>query len=461
MTKDRIIIAGGGLVGGVAAAMLADKGHQIDLYELRDDPRNENAAAGRSINLSLSHRGMRSLRQIGMEEECLANGVKMPARMIHKVSGETYEVPYGRTKEHFILSISRLRLNQMILTAAEKRENVNLHFNHRITDVDLSGTLKFSDKPDASGDVLIGADGAYSKVRSKMARGVFDFSQTYIPHGYKELVMDKAENGDWRLPKNYLHIWPRGQFMMIALPNLDGSFTCTLFLPFEMFKTIETQESGIAFMEEHFPDSISIFGRDNLMKQFGPGTTPGLPMISVKTSPHSVDNTVIVGDAAHAIVPFYGQGMNAGMEDIAVLMDTYAKHNDLKSAIKEYGVFRPKDAHAIADLAMYNYIEMRDLVTSNWFLFRRSLDRLLATVLPGSVIPLYEMVVFRPQMGYSNAIERNKKQSTMIDWTLAAAATASLAFALKKLTREGTLSSLQFDKLSIGSAQDFVSSLFK
>ena len=136
---------------------------------------------------------MRSLGQIGMEEECLANGVKMPARMIHKVSGETYEVPYGRTKEHFILSISRLRLNQMILTAAEKRENVNLHFNHRITDVDLNGTLKFSDKPDASGDVLIGADGAYSKVRSKMARGVFDFSQTYIPHGYKELVMDKGE----------------------------------------------------------------------------------------------------------------------------------------------------------------------------------------------------------------------------------------------------------------------------
>lgn len=135
---------------------------------------------------------MRSLRQIGMEEECLANGVKMPARMIHKVSGETYEVPYGRTKEHFILSISRLRLNQMILSAAEKRENVNLHFNHRITDVDLKGTLKFSDKPDASGDVLIGADGAYSKVRSKMARGVFDFSQTYIPHGYKELVMDKG-----------------------------------------------------------------------------------------------------------------------------------------------------------------------------------------------------------------------------------------------------------------------------
>lgn len=135
---------------------------------------------------------MRSLRQIGMEEECLANGVKMPARMIHKVSGETYEVPYGRTKEHFILSISRLRLNQMILSAAEKRENVNLHFNHRITDVDLKGTLKFSDKPDASGDILIGADGAYSKVRSKMARGVFDFSQTYIPHGYKELVMDKG-----------------------------------------------------------------------------------------------------------------------------------------------------------------------------------------------------------------------------------------------------------------------------
>jgi len=229
--------------------------------------------------------------------------------------------------------------------------------------------------------------------------------------------MTKKEDGSHRIAPNYLHIWPRGQFMMIALPNLDGSFTCTLFMPFAIFDTIKTSEEGLDFMQREFPDSVPIFGEEALKAQFGPGTLPGLPMVSIKTSPHRMQNSLIVGDAAHAIVPFYGQGMNAGMEDIAVLLDLYREHG-IKKAMEIYGESRPKDAHAIADLAMYNYIEMRDLVRSPWFLFRGKVDRLLTSIMPRFVIPLYEMVVFNPQIGYSTALTRSKKQGKVIDAAL-------------------------------------------
>merc|ERR1712176_612161 len=418
MSKEHVIIAGGGLVGATAAAILADKGHKVDLYELREDPRNEDAAPGRSINLALSDRGMRALRQIGMEEQCLKAGVKMYARMIHNHDGTTYENRYGRTDKHYIISISRLGLNQMILTEAEKRSNVNLHFEHRINGVDLEGKLKFTDKGEASGDILLGADGAYSQVRKQMSRGRFNFEQLYIPHGYKELLMTAKEDGTHRLEKNYLHIWPRGEFMMIALPNMNGSFTCTLFMPFDIFDTLKTSEDGLAFMKREFPDSVPIFGEEALLAQFGPNSLPGLPMVSIKTSPHNVKNSLIVGDAAHAIVPFYGQGMNAGMEDIAVLLDTYEAEGNLKKAIEKVGQTRPADAHAIADFALYNYIEMRDLVRSRWFLFRGMVDRFLASWLPGIVIPHYEMVVFSPSIRYSEAWDRKARQGKIIDGVL-------------------------------------------
>jgi len=413
-------------VGATAAAILGDRGHKVDLYELRDDPRSEDAAPGRSINLALSDRGMRALRQIGMEEQCINAGVKMFARMIHNMDGSTYAVPYGRTEKHFILSISRLGLNQMILTEAEKRSNVNLHFEHRVSSVDLDGKLRFTNGLSAEGDILIGGDGAFSQVRRQMARGRFNFEQHYIPHGYKELLMDANADGSYKMEANYLHIWPRGKFMMIALPNLDGSFTCTLFMPFDIFDQIQTSEDGLNFMKREFPDSISIYGEEALKNQFGPGTLPGLPMISIKCSPHCVQNSIIVGDAAHAIVPFYGQGMNAGMEDVAVLMDLYDKNGRLTDAIKEYGTSRPKDAHAIADLALYNYIEMRDLVTSRWFLFRRTIDRFLASIAPSVVLPLYEMVVFNTGISYSTAVSRNKRQGKIIDSIIIGSAVVTL-----------------------------------
>jgi len=253
------------------------------------------------------------------------------------------------------------------------------------------------------GDLLIGADGAFSKVRAQMARGRFDYQQHYIPHGYKELVMKAVDGkpGIHRMAKNYLHIWPRHQFMLIALPNLDGSFTCTLFMPFELFNDLVTEEDGIKFMKREFPDAIDIFGEDNLRVQFGPNSLKALPLVTVKCSPHNYDNSVIVGDASHAVVPFYGQGMNAGMEDVEVLYKIYEENGyDISKAIEIFGQERPKDAHAIADLALYNYIEMRDLVTSNWFLFRKKIDNILTAMVPSLVKPLYEMTVFTPSIPY-------------------------------------------------------------
>lgn len=418
--KESIIIAGAGLVGATAAAVFADAGHDVNVYELRQDPRDKDAPPGRSINLTVAHRGRQALRRIGIEEETLQEGIKMYGRMIHKHDGETYSVPYGRTQDHFILSISRLKLNQMLITAAEKRDNVKFHFQHRVQNVDLEGGLSFSDGTEARGDILIGADGAFSKVRAAMARNNFNYEQMYIPHGYKELNMTPVEGkpGVHRMPANYLHIWPRHQFMLIALPNKSGSFTCTIFMPFKLFKEIETEEGAMAFMQREFPSAIPIFGEENLRKQFGPDSLKALPLVTVKCSPHNWSNSVIVGDASHAIVPFYGQGMNAGMEDIEVLYKIYEKTGSLQDALEVYGEERPKDAHAIADLALYNYIEMRDLVTSNWFLFRKKVDNLITTFFPRLMKPLYEMTVFTPSIPYSEVISRSKKQSVVIDRTL-------------------------------------------
>jgi kynurenine 3-monooxygenase len=301
---------------------------------------------------------------------------------------------------------------------AEQEENVELKFKHKLVNVDLgSGQMEMM-SPDGNcqetTDLVMGCDGAFSSVRKAFVRNTrFNYSQEYIPHGYKELVMPAKDNGKYAMETNYLHIWPRHTFMMIALPNLDGSFTCTLFMPFDLFDTIKTKDDIIAFFQREFPDSIPLFGQERLLETYR--ANPVGSLISVKCSPYHVGGkALLMGDAAHAMVPFYGQGMNAGFEDCFVLHELLEKHHgNMEAALAEYTETRNKDAETICDLAMYNYVEMRSHVTSKWFLMKKKIDNFLHWVMPSTFIPLYSMVTFS-NIPYHIARERWHWQDKMI-----------------------------------------------
>nr|XP_054762609.1 kynurenine 3-monooxygenase-like [Lytechinus pictus] len=421
--KGRIAIVGGGLVGAMQACYMGQRGYTVDLFESREDIREAEHVAGRSINLALSVRGRSALRHIGLEEEVVKSGIPMHARLIHDVDGKKSTQPYGK-KGEAILSVDRRKLNELLLSAAEKVDSVTLHFYHKLTHLDLdNGTLFFTDKNDkkveAHADLIFGCDGAYSCVRRQLMRKTLvDYSQEYIPHGYMELCVPPktGTNGEHNMELNYLHIWPRNRFMMIALPNLDGSFTLTLFMPFDEFEGIKKQgEEGVmAFFKKYYPDAIEKIGVQNLKDTFNSSTS--LPLVSVKCSPyHYQDKAVIMGDAAHAMVPFYGQGMNCGFEDCLVFNEIMDQHNDdIAKVLPHFSTFRSPDAQAMCDLAMYNYVEMRALVNSRWFLFRKKVDRLLNWLLPSKYIPLYSMVTFS-RIRYHVVINKWKKQDKVVN----------------------------------------------
>uniref|UniRef100_A0A670Y3S4 L-amino-acid oxidase n=1 Tax=Pseudonaja textilis TaxID=8673 RepID=A0A670Y3S4_PSETE len=366
---------------------------------------------GRSINLALSHRGREALKAVGMEDQIVSKGIPMKGRRIHTHSGKRYTIFYG-IKSQYILSIDRANLNKELLTAAEKYPNVKLYFEHKLLHCNVdSGLLTFSG-PDQmtkeiTCDLIVGCDGAFSTVRKQFMRQTrFDYSQVYIPHGYLELKIP-PKNGDFAMEPNYLHIWPRNTFMMIALPNLDKSFTCTLFMPFDDFEKLATGEQVLNFFKTYFPDSVPLIGEHELMQDYF--VLPAQAMISVKCSSyHTGSQCVLMGDAAHAVVPFYGQGMNAGFEDCLVfdeLMDQF--QNDLGVCLPMFSKLRVPDDHAISDLAMYNYIEMRERVNSRWFIFRKHIDNWLHALLPSVIIPLYTMVTFS-RIRYHEAVQRWK-----------------------------------------------------
>uniref|UniRef100_A0A8C3VI12 Kynurenine 3-monooxygenase n=1 Tax=Catagonus wagneri TaxID=51154 RepID=A0A8C3VI12_9CETA len=360
--RKNIAVIGGGLVGSLNACFLAKRNFQVDVYEAREDIRVTQLARGRSINLALSYRGRQALKAIGLEDQIVSQGIPMRARMIHSLSGKKSAIPYG-TKSQYILSISRENLNKDLLTAVEKYPNAKVHFGHRllgcrpesrtITVLGPDGVPK-----DVTCDLIVGCDGAYSTVRTHLVKKPrFDYSQQYIPHGYMELSIPPRD-GQFAMEPNYLHIWPRDTFMMIALPNMDRSFTCTLFMPFEEFEKLLTSHDVLAFFQKHFPDSLHLIGREALAQDFF--LLPAQPMVSVKCSSfHFQSHCVLMGDAAHALVPFFGQGMNAGFEDCLVfdeLMDKF--NNDLSMCLPEFSRFRIPDDHAISDLSMYNYVEV-------------------------------------------------------------------------------------------------------
>ncbi|XP_056422873.1 kynurenine 3-monooxygenase isoform X3 [Hyla sarda] len=405
-------------VGSLNACFFAKKGFLVDLYEAREDIRTDKTVSGRSINLALSYRGRQALRAVDLEEKIVTNGIPMYARMIHSVNGKKYSIPYGK-HDQYILSVNRANLNKELLNAAEKFSNVKLHFEHKLTDCNVdSGSLVFQGKQgiikQTHADLIVGCDGAFSSVRKQfMNKKRFNYSHVYIPHGYKELTIP-PKNGEFAMEPNYLHIWPRNTFMMIALPNLDKSFTCTLFMPFEDFEKCCKAEDVLDFFKTYFPDSINLIGPNNLKKDFF--LLPPQALISVKCSSFCMDSKcVLMGDAAHAVVPFYGQGMNAGFEDCHVFSELMEQcSNDFNTCVPEFSRLRVPDAHAISDLAMYNYKEMRSHVNSKWFLYRKYIDNFLHMLMPSTFIPLYSMVTFT-RIRYHKVVLRWKWQNRVIN----------------------------------------------
>jgi len=419
------------------AAFLGRRGHEVDLYERRADPHAGNLVGGRSINLALSTRGIHALQQLGIADEVMRHAIPMRGRMIHDKSGDLHFAPYDRDPNKCINSIGRGALNTATIEAAQRYPNVRVHFNHRCTGVDLDSPAaqlldtSTSQSVQASGDAIIGVDGAFSVVRRAMQRlDRFEYSQSYLAHGYKELTIPPAADGSWRMEKRALHIWPRQSFMMIALPNPDGSFTCTLFWEFagpRSFETTKTDAEVHRFFGEEFPDAVPLMPA--LLEDFRENPTGSL--VTVRCGPwHYVDKVALVGDAAHAVVPFYGQGMNAAFEDCVVLDECLAEFpNDRAHAFAQYFSRRKENADALADLAVHNFVEMRDKTTSSAFRAKKMLDHLLEGVLPGIYLPLYSMVSFT-RIPYAEAARRAHRQDRIIYGSLIVSMTLILALAI-------------------------------
>jgi len=416
----KFVLIGSGLAGGLLAAYRGRRGYEVDLHERRADPREGNIVGGRSINLAISTRGIHALEQIGIAHEALRHAIPMRGRMIHDKSGALHFAPYDVDPKKCINSIGRASLNTTVIEAAQRYPNVRVHFNHKCTDVDLNEAICHLEtktgKLTARGDAVIAVDGAFSAVRASMQRKLdnFQYDESYLAHGYKELTIPPGPDGSWRIEKNALHIWPRKSFMMIALPNPDGSFTCTLFWEFEgprSFATTKTDNEVRRFFDEEFPDAVPLM--PTLLEDFKNNPTGSL--VTIRCAPwYYRDRVCLLGDAAHAVVPFYGQGMNAAFEDCVVLDECLEEFaNDREYAFAEYFSRRKENADALADLAIGNFIEMRDKTASRTFRAKKKLDHLLEAALPGLYLPLYTMVTFT-RIPYAQAARRARLQDRIL-----------------------------------------------
>ena len=421
----KFVLVGSGLAGGLLAAYLGRRGYDVDLYERRADPREGNIVGGRSINLAISTRGIHALERIGIADEALRHAIPMRGRMIHDKSGTLHFAPYDVDPKKCINSIGRASLNAAVIEAAQRYPNVRVHFNHKCTDVDLDEAVCLLEtetgKLTAGGDAVIGVDGAFSAVRASMQQNIdnFQYEESYLAHGYKELTIPPGPDDSWQMEKNALHIWPRKSFMMIALPNPDGSFTCTLFWEFEgprSFATTQTEDDVRRFFDEEFPDAVPLM--PTLLEDFKNNPTGSL--VTVRCAPwYYRDRLCLLGDAAHAVVPFYGQGMNAAFEDCVVLDECLEKFpNNRERAFAAYFSRRKENADALADLAIGNFIEMRDKTASRAFRAKKKLDHFLEAALPGMYLPLYTMVTFT-RVPYAQAARRARLQDRIVCGTFA------------------------------------------
>lgn len=421
MEKKRVAIVGAGLVGSLWAVYMAKRGYEVKVFDRRPDIRKLKIVQGKSINLALSHRGWRGLEGAGIADTIRKVAIPMHGRMMHAVSGELTYQPYGKEGQA-IYSVSRGLLNQTLMQCASEHANVSFAFQHRCKDVALeTNTVSFYDElnkqeVNESFDLVFGTDGAFSAVRSRLTRlDRYDYSQSYLDHGYKELEIPAGPDGTHQLDRNCLHIWPRGEFMMIALPNIDGSFTCTLFIPFEgkhALEHLKTPKAVEAFFLEHFPDAVPMM--PELTSDFF--ANPDASLVMTKCYPwHYSDKVCLMGDAAHAIVPFYGQGMNAGFEDCTYLnqlIDEYG--NDFGKVFPEFTKLRKPAGDAILELALANYIEMRDKTADKEFLLQKKIESHFSKKHPHLWVSLYEQVSFS-HTPYQDALRNGSRQQGIMD----------------------------------------------
>jgi kynurenine 3-monooxygenase len=417
--KKEVTIIGAGLVGSLLSIYLAKKGYKVTIYERRQDMRKEEVEAGRSINLALSDRGIKALQEVGIADYVLKIAIPMHGRSIHNLDGSNAYQPYGKEGQ-YINSVSRRELNCKLMDLAEEH-GVTIFFNYKLLSVDFKNeTITFQKNEQAETKdygLLFGSDGAYSATRlaHMLQHSSFDYHQYYIDCGYKELSIPAGENGEFLLEKNALHIWPRKEYMLIALPNIDGSFTGTLFFPFEgktSFEKLKTAEQVTRFFNETFPDVVQLV--PEVADQFFNHPTSSL--VTVKCFPWiRKDSFCLIGDAAHAIVPFFGQGMNAGFEDCSVLNYLLEKHEeDWAATLQEFQSLRKPDADAIADLAVANFTEMGAKTADPKFLLQKKIEAKLHEYYPEKWIPAYSQVTFSPQIRYSEALKNSQKQEAIM-----------------------------------------------
>ncbi len=423
-TKENVLIIGAGLCGSLLALRLAQRGYQVKVYESRPDIRKSDISAGRSINLALSNRGLKALRLVGVEEKARKICIPMKGRLMHDTLSNTFESNYSGREGECINSISRGDLNCLLLTEAENHENVTIYFNKRCLEIDIEEKIAqfeseyTKERFIVEADVIFGTDGAGSSLRKSYEKQFSDFmvSQEFLTHGYKELEIPAGANQKHLISKEYLHIWPRGNYMLIALPNMDGSFTVTLFLDFSKgtynFKNLVTKEKITDFFESDFPDTLSLI--PDIFKEFENNPTGKLG--TVKCHPWSYKgNTLLMGDSAHAIVPFYGQGMNASFEDVVVFDEVLNKfEGDWESVFSEFQELRKKDTDAIADLAIDNYYEMRDHVANPIFKEKRTIEMDLEKNFPTQYFSKYSMVTFNEHIGYHEAMTKGRAQDKIL-----------------------------------------------
>jgi kynurenine 3-monooxygenase len=422
--KEKILIVGAGLCGSMLALRMAQRGYQVVVYESRSDLRKSDISAGRSINLALSNRGLKALRMAGIEEKARELCIPMKGRLMHDVASNTFESNYSGREGEFINSISRGDLNGLLLTEAEKYSNVKIHFNTRCLEIDIETKIASFQSFDSEkqftvqADVIFGTDGAGSSLRKSYEKQFPEFSvtQDFLTHGYKELEIPADINGNHIISKEHLHIWPRGDYMLIALPNMDGSFTVTLFLSYSEglynFDNLVTEEKIIEFFKKDFPDALSLI--PDVLKEFENNPTGKLG--TVKCYPWSYKgNTLLLGDSSHAIVPFYGQGMNASFEDVYVFDNVLNQfEGDWLTVFSEFQKQRKIDTDAIADLAIDNYYEMRDHVANPLFKEKRIVEMNLEKYFPTEYFSKYSLVTFNEYIGYHEAMTKGRAQDKVL-----------------------------------------------
>jgi kynurenine 3-monooxygenase len=420
-TPAAINIVGAGLAGALLALLLVQRGIAVTLYERRPDPRQASPERGRSINLALAARGMRALERAGVMQRVRPLLIPMRGRMVHELTGESALQPYGQREHEVIFSVGRADLNRVLIEEAARRGAVEVRFNQLCLGADpRADRLRFQDQSSGAARELpltptIATDGAGSAVRASLAAaGLVSAREEWLDHDYKELTVPPLA-GRHALEPNALHIWPRGGFMLIALPNTDGSFTATLFLARRgerSFAALATPAAVSEFFRREFTDAVPLM--PDLLSEFA--AHPQGQLGTVHAAPWQVDGRVLLlGDAAHAIVPFHGQGMNAAFEDCGVLDELIGQHGDFPAAFAQFEEVRRPNAEAIAQMALENYGEMRDAVLDARFLRRRQIALALERRFPDRFIPRYSMVMFHPEIPYAEALHRGAIEAQLLD----------------------------------------------